>query len=202
MTQLKKSESMLCLMAEVESADKTMENKLFYSDKKTLDSESNEDWLGSAEYCFDKWKSQTENISVFLKTAVTAWYALTLDGVDLSLTKSECERLGLILCDTYSYFTANLTNDVNCQWLFGYMMTVRPDLFLDSGEKYSRLECEGERLIEQASESGNVFARLLSAVNHGRKKEIKQCREAVRACIFDFFDPTREVDSYFIEVLT
>lgn len=173
-----------------------------YSDKKTFDSELNGNWLGSAEYCFDKWKSQTENISVFLKTAVTAWYALTLDGVDLSLTESDRERLCLILCDTYSHFTANLTNDVNCQWLFGYMMTVRPDLFLDSGKKYSHLECEGERLIEQASESGNVFARLLSAVNHGRKKEIKQCRESVRAYIFDFFDPTQEVDSYFIEVLT
>lgn len=82
------------------------------------------------------------------------------------------------------------------------MMTVRTDLFLNSGLEYTAIEHQGETLIEKASKNGNMFAQLLYAVENYSKKEIEKYREKVREHISEYFDKSQEADKYFIEMLT
>ena len=123
--------------------------------------ESTGQWSTCIEYLHDKWKVNKENIPLFLKLAVNTWYTLTLDGPELSLKKDESDALIQVLNESFNFFNTSFSHDENCQWLFGYMMTVRTDLFLNSGLEYTAIEERGEALIEEASKNGNMFAQLL-----------------------------------------
>lgn len=175
---------------------------ILYSNAHTKMLESNGQWITCIEYLHNKWRVNKENISLFLKLAVNTWYTLTLDGPELSLKKDESEELSRALNEAYSFFRASFSHDENSQWLFGYMMTVRTDLFLNSGLEYTVIEQRGEALIKKASINGNMFAQLLYAVENCSKKEIEECREKVKGHISEYFDENQEVDSYFIEILT
>lgn len=175
---------------------------ILYSDAYTKMFESNGQWITCIKYLYDKWKVNKENISLFLKLAVNTWYTLTLDGPELSLNKDESDALNQGLNESYRFFRISFPNDENCQWLFGYMMTVRTDLFLDSGLEYTAIEQQGETLIEKASKNGNMFAQLLYAVDNCSKKEIEKYRGKVREHISKYFDEGQEADKYFIEILT
>lgn len=118
------------------------------------------------------------------------------------IEKEEFDALNQMLNQSYSFFRTSFSHDENCQWLFGYMMTVRTDLFLNSGLEYTAIEQQGEALIEKASKNGNMFAQLLYAVENCSKKEIEKYREKVREHISEYFDESQEADRYFIEVLT
>ena len=175
---------------------------ILYSDVHTKMLESNGQWFTCIEYLHDQWKMNKEDISLFLKIAVNTWYTLTLDGPELSLKKEEFDALNQMLNQSYSFFRTSFSHDENCQWLFGYMITVRTDLFLNSGLEYTAIEQQGEALIEKASKNGNMFAQLLYAVENCSKKEIEKYREKVREHISECFDESQEADRYFIEVLT
>jgi hypothetical protein len=175
---------------------------ILYSDAHTEMLESNGQWITCIEYLHDKWKVNKENLSLFLKLAVNTWYTLTLDGPELSLNKDEYDALSQVLNESYSFFRTSFSNDENCQWLFGYMMTVRTDLFLNSGLEYTAIEQQGEALIEKAHRNGNMFAQLLYAMENYSNKNIKKCREKVKEHISDYFDESQEADKYFIEILT
>lgn len=175
---------------------------VWYSDENTKSLEIRGDWVACVKYLHNEWQTHKNDISIFLKLAVTAWYTLTLDGPELSLKKEESDALNQMLNKSYSFFRASFSNDENCQWLFGYMMTVRTDLFLNSGLEYTAIEQQGEALIEKASKNGNMFAQLLYAVENCSKKEIEKYREKVRKHISEYFDESQEVDKYFIEMLT
>lgn len=164
--------------------------------------ESNGQWIICIEYLHDKWKVNKGNISLFLKLAVNTWYTLTLDGPELSLKKDESDALSQVLNESYSSFRTSFSHDENCQWLFGYMMTVRTDLFLNFGLEYTAIEQQGEALIEKASRDGNMFAQLLYAMENYSNKDIKKCREKVKEHISEYFDESQEADKYFIEILT
>lgn len=175
---------------------------ILYSNAHTKMLESNRQWITCIEYLHNKWEVNKENIALFLKLAVNTWYTLTLDGPELSLNKDESDALNQVLIESYSFFRTSFSHDENCQWLFGYMMTVRTDLFLDSGLEYNAIEQQGETLIEKASKNGNLFAQLLYAVENCSKKEIQKYREKVREHIAEYFDESQEADKYFIEILT
>lgn len=160
--------------------------------------EANGQWLDCVEWLCNEWKRNKENVSLFLKLAVNTWYTLTLDGPELSLKKNEFDLLCQILNDTYRFFCISLSQNENCQWLFGYMMTARTDLFLNSGLEYMAIEKEGNALIKEASRNGNMFAQLLYANSN---KDVKK-REEIISHIFEYFDKSRETDKYFIEILT
>ena len=164
--------------------------------------ESNGQWITCIEYLYGKWKVNKKDISLFLKFVINTWYTLTLDGPELSLKKEEADALNQMLNKSYSFFRTSFSYDENCQWLFGYMMTVRTDLFLNSGLEYTEIEQQGEALIEKASKNENMFAQLLYAVENCSKKEIEKYREKVRKHILEYFDDSQEIDRYFIEILT
>lgn len=151
---------------------------------------------------YEKWTAERKNVSLFLKLSVSTWYTLTLDGPELSLKKGEYDTLTDTLCNCLKYFNATFSTNENCQWLFGYMMEVRTDLFLDSELEYTAIEQQAKALIEKASKNGNIFAQLLYAEGNCSKKEIKKYREKVREHISEYFDESQETDKYFIEILT
>lgn len=175
---------------------------ILYSDAHTKMLESNEQWLTCIKYLFGKWKANKEDVPLFLKFVINTWYTLTLDGPELSLKKEEFNTLNQMLNKSYSFFRTSFSHDENCQWLFGYMMTVRTDLFLNSGLEYTEIEQQGKTLIEKASKNGNMFAQLLYAVENCSKKEVEKYRKKVREHISEYFDESQEADKYFIEMLT
>ncbi len=175
---------------------------ILYSNEHTKMLESSGQWITCIEYLYGKWQANKEDISLFLKLAINTWYTLTLDGPELSLKKKETDMLSQVLNKSYLFFRSSFPNDENCQWIFGYIMTARADLFLNSGLEYTAIEQQGEALIEKASKNGNMFAQLLYAVESGSKKEIRKYKEKVREQISKYFDENQEVDKYFVEILT
>lgn len=175
---------------------------ILYSDEKTRNLEADGNWIDCIQYLLDKWRVNKDNIQLFLKLVVNSWYVLTLDGLELSLSNEEYDSLSRVLLDTYKHFSNSLANNDNCQWIFGYIMEIRADLFLNSGFEYDAIVQEGKLLIERASSRGNLIAQLLFSVDHHSKKIISAYREKVKMQISGFFDNSQEVDRYFIEILT
>lgn len=174
---------------------------ILYSDEYTQKFELEGKWTNCIQYLHEKWMAERKNISLFLKLSVNAWYTLTLDGPELLLKKSEYDALTDMLCNCFEYFNVSFSTNENCQWLFGYMLEVRTDLFLNSGLEYSTMEQMGKSLIEKASNNKNMFAQLLFALDNCSEKEIEMRRKKVREHILEYFDDSQEVDQYFIEIL-
>lgn len=175
---------------------------ILYSDEYTRKFELEGKWVNCIQYIREKWTAERKNVSLFLKLSVNAWYTLTLDGLELSLKKGEYDTLTDMLCNCFEYFNATFSTNENCQWLFGYMMEVRTDLFLNSGLEYNTIEQRGKSLIEKASNNENLFAQLLFALDNCSDKEIERRRKKVREHILEYFDDSQEIDQYFIEILT
>lgn len=174
---------------------------VWYSDENTKSLELRGDWVACVKYLHSEWLLHKNDIPIFLKLAVTTWYTLTLDGLELSLTEKEYVFLEKTLCETYRYFSDKLEQNENCQWIFGYMMAVRTDLFLSSNLDYDEIEQKGMTLIELSSNQGNLFAQLLFAIENCSKKDIKKSREKVKEHIPTNLDVSQEIDKYFIEML-
>lgn len=175
---------------------------ILYSDEYTRKFEFEGKWINCIQYLYEKWTAERKNIALFLKLSVNAWYTLTLDGPELSLKKGEYDTLTDMQCNCFEYFNATFSTNENCQWLFGYMMEVRTDLFLSSGLEYNTIEQMGKSLIEKASNNENMFAQLLFALDNCSEKEIERRRKKVREHILEYFDDSQKVDQYFIEILT
>ena len=154
---------------------------ILYSDEYTRKLELEGKWIDCVRYSHEKLTADRKNVSLFLKLSVNTWYTLTLDGPVLSLKKGEYDTLTDMLCHCFKYFNSAFSANENCQWLFGYMMEVRPDLFLNSGVEYTAIEQQGKIQID---------------------KEIERKRKRVSEHISEYFDESQEVDKYFIEILT
>lgn len=174
---------------------------ILYSDAYTNNLESAGQWIACVEYLYCMWKTNQKSVPLFLKLSVDTWYTLTLDGPELALRKTEFDMLEQILIEAYRYFIASFSTEADCQWLFGYMMTVRTDLFLASGLEYSAIEQQGKALIDKARSNGSVFAQLLYALEKCSNRSIKRSREAVKEHLEEYFDVAQVVDKYFVEML-
>lgn len=174
---------------------------ILYSNECTRKFEFEGKWINSIQYLREKWTADRKNVSLFLKLSVNIWYTLTLDGPEFSLKKGEYDELIQMLCNCLEYFKVSFFDNENCQWLFGYMMEVRTDLFLNLRLEYNTIEQAGKTLIEKASNSENMFAQLLFALDNCSKKDIERRRKKVKEHISEYFDASQEVDQYFIEIL-
>ena len=175
---------------------------ILYSDEYTRKFEFEGEWFKCVQYLHEKWRAEIKSVSLFLKLSVNAWYTLTLDGPELSLEKDEYDTLTNMLCDCFEYFDDTFSTNENCQWIFGYMMEVRTDLFLNLGLEYNMIEQRGKSLIEKASNNENLFAQLLFALDNCSDKEVERRRKRVKEHILEYFDASQEIDQYFIEILT
>ena len=170
-----------------------------YKDERIHKFEISGRWVDGVKYLFDKWGSEKNNLSVFLKLSINTWYTLTLDGPELFLTGDEREMLCQILCECFYYFKSFFEEDNTCQWMFGYMMEVRADLFLGLGYEYENIEKTGRSLIKKSCRNDSVIAKILEGTYRGSSKNTK---ENLKNYITEFFDDLWEVEKYFIELLT
>lgn len=130
---------------------------ILYSDEYTRKLELEGKWIDCVRYSHEKLTADRKNVSLFLKLSVNTWYTLTLDGPVLSLKKSVYDTLTDMLCHCFKYFNSAFSANENCQWLFGYMMEVRPDLFLNSGVEYTAIEQQGKIQIEKQAKMGTCL---------------------------------------------
>ena len=175
---------------------------ILYCDIHTKKMEDSDEWKKCVEYLNVKWIHEKNNRSLFLKVAVNSWYTLTLDGVEIELCQKDADSLMQILNQTYLLFQKLFFKDETCEWIFGYMMLVRADLFLNLDSDYIEIEKKGIALLKKACEKENVFAKLIYAIEFSSQKEVKKYRNEVISCIDKYFDAKQKVDSYFIEMLT
>jgi hypothetical protein len=174
---------------------------ILYNDDNTRYLEKSGNWVDCVQYLIEKWQVNKENVPIMLKLSVNAWYTLTIDGSEISLNRKERDFLSQTLLEVYRYFIACFEYNVTCQWIFGYLMIVRTDLFLSLDLDYLVIEHQGESLIEKASKSGDLFAQLLYARNYMTKKEFSRINSKIKENLQEYFDKNEVVDSYFIEVL-
>ena len=87
------------------------------------------------------------------------------------------------------------------QWIFGYMMEVRPDLFLNCGLEYSDIEKTGKSVIHSSRNKGNILAKLLDDNEYQSLNIVAQYSNNIKTYLTECFDDLWEVDRYFIEIL-
>lgn len=174
---------------------------ILYRDRQIMEYECSGRWVENVKYLLELWEENQNNEALFLKLSTTCWYTLTLDDVELSLIDFEREEVGEILRGCFEFFQLAFSENATCQWLFGYMMEVRPDLFWVCGTDYKNAEEMGRLFIRKSALQGNRLAKLLD----GRKplldvfsKEKVNIKKHIDEC----FDGGTEVDKYFAEILT
>lgn len=175
---------------------------ILYSDNQTQSFENKRAWIQNITYVKTKWAYDKNNLSLFLKLSVTVWYTLTLDGPELSLTRNEYADLTEMLYQCYGVFISLFSNDNTCQWIFGYMMTVSPLFFMKTKLSYNTIEETGKKLIKQASDNGDMIAKLLNTLDKISCKDIYKYQIFIKEQINEYFDASQEIDRYFIEILT
>ena len=174
---------------------------ILYRDKQIIEYESSGYWAENIKYQLKLWKENQRNEALFLKLSATCWYSLTLDGVEVSLSDFERKEIGESLHDCFEFFQFTFSENYTCQWMFGYMMEVRPDLFFISGLDYKKVEEMGRLLIKKSALQGNVLAKLLDGKKHLINIFPKR-KASVKKHISECFDDVTEVDKYFVEILT
>lgn len=171
---------------------------IFYSDEHINYLEKNNKWIESIDYLYQKWLKEKNDILLFRKTAINMWYTLTLDNIDINLDNNQKNNISKKLCEFYTIYQNNFTNDNTCEWLFGYMMEVQPILFLNFSFNIEKIENIGKNLIKSSSDKGNLIARILHS-DKKLKKELKY--NDLEKIIKEDFDSNNEIDKYFIEIL-
>lgn len=174
---------------------------ILYRDKQIIEYESSGYWAENIKYLLKLWKVNQQNVALFLKLSTTCWYSLTIDGVEVSLSDFERKEIGESLHDCFEFFQFTFSENDTCQWMFGYMMEVRPDLFSISGLDYKKVEEMGRLLIKKSTLQGNVLAKLLDGKKHLSNILPKQ-KASVKKYISECFDDVTEIDKYFVEILT
>lgn len=174
---------------------------ILYRDKQIIEYESSGYWTKNIKYLLKLWKENQRNESLFLKLSTTCWYSLTLDGMEISLSDFERKEISESLHTCFKFFQFTFSDNDTCQWMFGYMMEVRPDLFFFSGLGYKKIEEMGRILIKKSTLQGNVLARLLDGKKHLTNIFPKR-KASIKKHISECFDDVTEVDKYFVEILT
>ena len=174
---------------------------ILYRDKQIIEYEDSGRWVECVKYLFKLWEENQNNEALFLRLSTTCWYSLTLDGVELSLIGFEREKIIKILHICYEFFQLTFSENDTCQWMFGYMMEVRPDLFFDCGLEYNSIEEKGKLLIEKSTLQGNELAKLLDDKKR-RLSVLQKQKASTKKHIAECFDDVAEVDKYFSEILT
>ena len=174
---------------------------ILYRDKYIIECEHSGRWMESVRYLHDLWRADPKNEALFLKLSTTWWYSLTLEGVEISLIDFERREIDKTLCSCFEFFKLAFSENDNCQWMFGYMMETRSDLFFACGLDYKNAEKIGRLLIKKSMLQGNILAKLLDSKKHlmnifPKKKQI------LKKHISECFDGATEVDKYFVEILT
>lgn len=174
---------------------------ILYRDECITEYEQSGQWTNNIKYLTDCFKAQPKNEAVFLKLSVTIWYCLTLDGVELSLFASERESLGQKLRECFDFFVTEFFENDTCQWMFGYMMEVRPDLFFSLDMEYNEIEEQGKNFIKKSALQGNELAKILGGKKTNRNLTSKY-KKFLKEKIAESFDESAVVDSYFFEILS
>ena len=174
---------------------------ILYRDKQIVKFEDSGHWLENIKYLSKLWGINQNDEAIFLKLSTTCWYVLTLDGVEISLIDFEREEIVQNLLSCFEFFRLNFFKSDTCQWMFGYMMEVRPDLFSACGLDYKSIEEMGQFLIKKSTLQGNELAKLLD----GKKclfNVFSKQKANIKKHIAECFDEGAEVDKYFAEILT
>lgn len=174
---------------------------ILYRDKQIMEYEYSGRWVEDVKYLFKLWEANRKNEALFLKLSTTCWYSLTLDGVEISLIDFEREEIGETLRSCFEFFQLIFSENNTCQWMFGYMMETRPDLFFVCGLDYKNAEEMGRLFIKKSTLQGNVLAKLLGGKKHLTNIFPKQ-KASLKKYISECFDGVTEVDKYFVEILT
>lgn len=174
---------------------------VFYFDKMLEEYESQEKWIESVRYLNRLWINNQNDLLLFRKLAINAWYTLTLDHCSIFLTNEETDELLNLLLECFQYFYTNYFNDSNCQWLFGYMLEVRTDFICMLGFNWDAMVSKGNELIKDSAKSGNIIANILYARNLELKEEMKKYQEKLKSKLSDYLNEKREVDNYFVGIL-
>lgn len=174
---------------------------ILYRDKHIIDYEYSGRWMENVKYLLELWEANQKNEALFLKLSTTCWYSLTLDGVEVSLNDFDKEEISATLRNCFQFFQLFLCENDTCQWIFGYMMETRPDLFFVCELSYENAEKMGRLLIKKSELQGNILAKLLNGKKHLTNIFPVQ-KASLKKHICECFDEATEVDKYFNEILT
>lgn len=175
---------------------------LFYNDIYTIENEKTKHWFDNVEYLLKKHEITKESEPIFLKLSTTIWYCLTLEGIDLFFEVKDRNWLMKLLCNCFEFFEAKFIKSDTCQWVFGYMMEVRPDLFLSTNFDYNFIEQKGQQLIKLSANSGNIFAKVFNNTAVSKKSMLFKNKKEIEHRITECFDKSSIVDNYFVEMIS
>lgn len=165
------------------------------------ENEYNKDWENAVEWSYSQWVEDQTDKTKIIRTLFLHWYVYVEDMCK-SLSDSQfLNRLKAIS----SMGKENLHNDIDFQWLYGYVSSINPELFGEEAN-YSRVELDGRQLIKTAliKEPKNIFLQMLekgtgslSKYTSWKKQNSKGLEEYSEAN----FSGSTLFDEYFAEII-
>lgn len=159
---------------------------MFYIDDKIIKYEKNEQYIECIQYLYRLWKKKSTE-QVYLRICAEIWYILTFNQIDIYLENGEIEYLNKITKELYEC----LEMESNQLLVWGYMLSIRPDLFLNVNNNYLELEEIGKTYIELSEKKGNKLASLLLNKPQNKNQNLN---------LEDYFNKNSVVDEYFLEI--
>lgn len=162
--------------------------------------EKEEKYIQCVKYLYPYWESNKNDTKLFLRISVEIWYALAFDGCDLNLAEEERKYLYEKLINLLKYFLHNLEGKDDDYWIFGYIMIIRPDLFICNMLEYDEVEKTGFRIIEDLKNKKNIYATYIYS-NITNSCQANNQNEILKSIQNDFNEKCA-TDEYFIEIFT
>lgn len=134
--------------------------------------EERHEWYLAAQYLFNSWKQNPNNLNNFLCAGTQAWYGiLSIDYdrmdpnivVDTKKLEDEEDRLYIMLTELTRWGFLHFAQNAVFNAYFGYMMKVMPYYFLDFNGDYDGWKKKGIAMMRQSFllEPANPLARVM-----------------------------------------
>ncbi|MBC1891528.1 hypothetical protein [Listeria booriae] len=162
--------------------------------------ECNKDWENAIEYSYSEWEKDQSNKTKLIRTLFLYWYVYVED-----ISPFLSDDLVLSRLKTVSSFGKEyLSDNIDFQWLYGYVSSINPELF-GKLEDYDEIEQEGRLFIKRAleKEPKNIFLQMLEKGTEPYDKYSKwkyDRRNDLERYFKNFFQGCSLYDEYFAEI--
>ncbi|MBC1286368.1 hypothetical protein HB818_11440 [Listeria booriae] len=162
--------------------------------------ECNRDWENAIEYSYSEWKKDQSNKTKLIRTLFLYWYVYVEDIPSFLSDDQVLSRLKAVS----SFGKEYLSDNIDFQWLYGYVSSINPELF-GKLEDYDEIEQEGRLFIKRAleKEPKNIFLQMLEKGAEPYDKYSKwkyDRRNDLEKYFKNFFQGCSLYDEYFSEI--
>ncbi|MCL2311030.1 MAG: hypothetical protein FWC41_00865 [Firmicutes bacterium] len=172
------------------------------------DLEQDGQWEAIRKLLYKQWENHKSKLESLVTLAFECWIVLSEWHCCIKNENLNYDLFKDNLIDVYNYGIEHFDNNQIFQCLFGYMMSLFPNLFYSdddlSGEKYVLYENKGKAMLEKSyrNNPNNLLAKVLFFGTTDKTKEYNKAREEIKPLLTTLFPGKTAIEQYFKEVLS